>query len=565
MDEFLRDNPDFGTNSQDQTPSSRPNSNSAGTGPNTGSSENSNFAGDLDPMHFGMSGLSQTVSNDGYGNANFYSDPRDDFLSPTTSYSNEANTFGLSYDPQMEELYTSASYPQNASQQQPLQQQFNAFQSLSPNLGSPSSSHFQAGYINPSNTTNLDELISPSSTINGGGGSAQDSGSSFLNPQYFSPPTKGGLNYNGLNPIAEGDDNINTPLGSRHGSISIPFGNNSNQNNVGGVDMTGYLSPSAYMSPQNNLNSADLLRSPSYGNNGGINVLGGGGGGAGSYLNSPPEFTGINIVSPNNPSGGISIPQSNTVGSINDSQLLSPPTGRVSTSPSSNSSRQMTKEEKLKRRREFHNAVERRRRDLIKERIKQLGLLVPPSLLNPQLVAVQTLQRNSQYNSREVNELISNVKAKESKPNKSTILNKSVDYVAHLEYVLEQQKSTRERLEEEIKELEDRLNGIQFNSTNSTIASSTISESNLGSNNRSYNNNHNNNSNISNNKDNYNPEYIKQQINTDDLGYQISNPISETTPTINIDNSNAAGSSNFDPDDFFQTNSDFIDDVYNVK
>lgn len=116
------------------------------------------------------------------------------------------------------------------------------------------------------------------------------------------------------------------------------------------------------------------------------------------------------------------------------------------------SGKQLTREEKLKRRREFHNAVERRRRDLIKERIKELGLLVPPSMLNPQLCAVQAFKGTSQLNTREINELLSTIKVKETKPNKSTILNKSVEYLLHLKYVLEEQEKARAKLEKQIQE-----------------------------------------------------------------------------------------------------------------
>lgn len=116
------------------------------------------------------------------------------------------------------------------------------------------------------------------------------------------------------------------------------------------------------------------------------------------------------------------------------------------------SGKQLTREEKLKRRREFHNAVERRRRDLIKERIKELGLLVPPSMLNPQLCAVQAFKRTSQLNTREINELLATIKVKETKPNKSTILNKSVEYLLHLKYVLAEQDKARAELEKQVRE-----------------------------------------------------------------------------------------------------------------
>lgn len=90
---------------------------------------------------------------------------------------------------------------------------------------------------------------------------------------------------------------------------------------------------------------------------------------------------------------------------------------------------QMSKDEKLRRRREFHNQVERRRRDLIKQKIKELGLIVPPSLL------------------------LVDDDGKEVKASKSVIINKTVQYVEHLHKVLEAQKTRQEELITRIEEL----------------------------------------------------------------------------------------------------------------
>ncbi|KAL3234369.1 Retrograde regulation protein 3 [Nakaseomyces bracarensis] len=89
----------------------------------------------------------------------------------------------------------------------------------------------------------------------------------------------------------------------------------------------------------------------------------------------------------------------------------------------------LTPDEKLKRKREFHNAVERRRRELIKQKIKELSKLVPPSLLN--------------YDS-EGNQI---------KSNRGTILDKSVEYLEYLLYVIEVQKRKREALQDKIEQL----------------------------------------------------------------------------------------------------------------
>lgn len=103
------------------------------------------------------------------------------------------------------------------------------------------------------------------------------------------------------------------------------------------------------------------------------------------------------------------------------SQGLSPAT-------SSGPKQQLTKEDKLRRRREFHNQVERRRRDLIKERIKELGVIVPPSLL------------------------LVDSDGKEIKPSKSVIIYKTVEYLIHLHKVM---KSQDERLADLIAKIEE--------------------------------------------------------------------------------------------------------------
>lgn len=89
----------------------------------------------------------------------------------------------------------------------------------------------------------------------------------------------------------------------------------------------------------------------------------------------------------------------------------------------------LTPDEKLKRKREFHNAVERRRRELIKQKIKELSKLVPPSLLN--------------YDSE----------GNQMKSNRGTILDKSVEYLEYLLYVIEVQKRKREALQDKIEQL----------------------------------------------------------------------------------------------------------------
>lgn len=306
-------------------------------------------------------------------------------------------------------------------------------ENLSPQLFSP---QLQSTQPFATNSANLDELISP-------GNNYEES--TFLNPQYFSPPNRQGNHFNSLRSIAEDtlDNNsgdIFSPELSRHGSISGPsYGQGSN------IPQT-----NSYLSPQ--LNPASYVSPDFY---------------DGSYLNSPPQYNNNNN---NNRSMNLNVPSQNMSSSIPNHPIgqekwnsLSPVTSQsavLSTSVPSGKTdpsvptKQLSKEEKLKRRREFHNAVERRRRDLIKERIKELGIIVPPSLLNPQLTAVQTLQQKSSINTSDLSDLISSIKVKETKPNKSTILNKSVDYINHLNYVLKQQEVARSQLTKQIQQLE---------------------------------------------------------------------------------------------------------------
>ncbi|RLV93958.1 Retrograde regulation protein [Spathaspora sp. JA1] len=359
--------------------------------------------------------------------------------------------------------------PQLQSQQQPHKQSHSPIQPLSP--------HQQFGNSNTS--ANLDELISPPNTTGG-----FDATSPFLNPQYFSPPTRQG-GYNPLNSIAENplaspySVDAFSPDISRNGSISGPPGytNGSNQ-----LDIT---TTGTYLSPQFN---PGYSSPPIYD----------------SYLQSPPPSS---SQYPNR-SGTNSVTNMSTsipARSEWHHHTLSPPpqSAILSTSvPNSGNSsgratatiskegiptKQLSKEEKAKRRREFHNAVERRRRDLIKERIKELGVIVPPSLLNPQLSAVQALQRKSSIDSTDLTDLIGSIKVKETKPNKSTILNKAVDYINHLNYVLSQQEFVREQLISQIEVLEKSLNenddlssggGYPDTSTNSQSPQAYYMESN---------------------------------------------------------------------------------------
>lgn len=462
MDEFLKDspsdyaNPPTNTNAElnvDGLEDFNSNFNStfnSNSNINSNSNLNSNLNSNINSNINSNSNMnSSTNFPDLNYDANVFSQ-QPDYLSPNEFDGNNLGS-SMKSDPLLEDL-DSLNFPHNqySNQQVPRQSQFGGLDGFNSQFADTTQA-----------TTNLDELISPSN----------NNDSNFLNPQYFSPPNTR-TNYNSLNSIAEDSlsnsfSNTFSPHMSRHGSISVnqpPASSNYIDINSGS-----YLSPSQnqFMSPSQNSNydnSFDTLRSPSFN---------------GSYLNSPPvqNLPTNRIVSGNlNNNHSTSIP----IGGFHN-DMLSPPNINVnlgaSAPTSSNTSsshitnpsvstKQLTKEEKLKRRREFHNAVERRRRDLIKERIKELGLLVPPSLLNPQLSAVQAFQKNSDKNPKEINDLLSSIKVKETKPNKSTILNKSVDYIIHLKHVLEQQEIAKNNLQSEINDLEIKLSN---NSTNPNL------------------------------------------------------------------------------------------------
>ncbi|KAG7665240.1 RTG3 [[Candida] subhashii] len=404
-----------GFNNNNNTNNTTDNTSMANTNNNSAFNSNTQLAsGDyLSPTGFSFNPGSDTNTYAG-------SDPSS--LPNEEQFLDDVDTIGFSHTvlgPQLQ-----AGRPQSASPQLPL---------------SP-----QQQYTGTSNT--LDEIMSPPNN----GYDNSTTTSTFLNPQYFSPPTRGG-GYNPLNSIAEGElassfnDNTFSPQYSRKGSIS---GYNPQPNAPD-------LLSGSYLSPQYN---PPYTSPPNYNND--------------TYLNSPPQSHSQYLPRINMSSSipvkaeywnALSPPPQQAILS---SSVPSSSTGGVPTSPSGISresvpTKQLSKEEKLKRRREFHNAVERRRRDLIKERIKELGVIVPPSLLNPQLCAVQTLQRKSgsgNMNAGDLTDLINNIKVKETKPNKSTILNRAVDYIEHLNYVLNQQDKTRSELQARIEMLEKDLN-----------------------------------------------------------------------------------------------------------
>uniref|UniRef100_A0A1D1Z6K9 Microphthalmia-associated transcription factor n=1 Tax=Anthurium amnicola TaxID=1678845 RepID=A0A1D1Z6K9_9ARAE len=97
--------------------------------------------------------------------------------------------------------------------------------------------------------------------------------------------------------------------------------------------------------------------------------------------------------------------------------------------------------EKRRRRRESHNAVERRRRDNINEKIHELSTLLPDLYVDSA-----------------------------NKPNKGVILRKSVDYIRLLQSLVEQERSRNVKLESQVRELTSQT-GIPIDNNSGSASS----------------------------------------------------------------------------------------------
>lgn len=276
------------------------------------------------------------------------------------------------------------------------------------------------------NINNLDRIISPDNN---------PADSNFMSLQYFSPNQQG--SYNPLGLIAEDlspNSYLNTfsPTISRHGSINIPLRNQQRQMDV-------LLSP-------NMLNAYDGSFRSSYG----------------SYINLPPAITLSQTTSQPNAVNFNLASINSTLATLQPASSLgvSAPssTSNLLRLKSAGASKQLTQEERMRQKRQAHNDVERRRRELIKIKIAELGHLVPVSLLTPTQCAIEHFQKQGHLAPQDIMDLVASVKPKDVKPNKTMALQLSVQYIRHLELVLSRQQARSDEVEQQIAELEGRLN-----------------------------------------------------------------------------------------------------------
>ncbi|CAH7689665.1 helix-loop-helix DNA-binding domain-domain-containing protein [Phakopsora pachyrhizi] len=125
--------------------------------------------------------------------------------------------------------------------------------------------------------------------------------------------------------------------------------------------------------------------------------------------------------------------------------------------------------EKKRRRRESHNAVERRRRDNINDRISELAQLLPDSVLETtsglrhssgviNVVDEPILESSPQNQSQQSDSgsnlnVANNSTSPSQKPNKGVILAKSVDYIKHLKELLDMHMRRNRDLELQLDQL----------------------------------------------------------------------------------------------------------------
>src|SRR5271156_603764 len=103
--------------------------------------------------------------------------------------------------------------------------------------------------------------------------------------------------------------------------------------------------------------------------------------------------------------------------------------------------------EKRQKRRESHNAVERRRRDNINEKIQELAAIIPEEFMTPPSAV------HGASSPLSASPATHHAPDGTIKHNKGVILRKSVDYIRSLQDVVKDTQRRARRLEEEVKRL----------------------------------------------------------------------------------------------------------------
>ncbi len=156
------------------------------------------------------------------------------------------------------------------------------------------------------------------------------------------------------------------------------------------------------------------------------------------------------------------------------------------------------------KRRESHNAIERRRRDILNDKIDELASIIPHQLL----VATP---RSPPFHSP-------NPGTKGGKPNKGTILSRSVDYIKSLQHSIDEQNNTEIQLQHilQILEHEKGINQSQFEGTS---AENALARLGIRKNPKHSNNNNEENGSDSGDDSDSSSINIKQEIDVGDLPY----------------------------------------------
>lgn len=277
-----------------------------------------------------------------------------------------------------------------------------------------------------------------------------------------------GLLSPGLAPIAGSNGNSNNQGGAGSGSggpsaTHRPFGSlgygghgysSGGSSGTGGGSGSGGLGHSKALSmPVNavttavNATATGLSGSPrkyTYGSGAGINKNRNSISGPSSNLSSgnlSGNVSASGAVSPRVAAGtlsGLGTSAPSTSSALGGGDLKFPPTSSSTTKPTVEDRQQLLLERR-RRRRESHNAVERRRRDNINEKIKELSELVPEQFL---LAAMETGVKSGTADDR---------------PNKGTILARSVDYIRLLQQIIDRQNHVEVEFQELVNKYQVRV------------------------------------------------------------------------------------------------------------